>query len=306
MKHIILLSILSASIANASESRTTYHTVQVNNVNIFYREAGPVDRPTVLLLHGFPSSSHMFRDLIPKLATRYHVIAPDFPGFGYSSKPNPKEFEYSFANLAEITDKFLDSQKITKYTVYIQDYGSPVGMRLFMLHPERIEAIISQNGNAYTEGLSPFWAEFLEPYWKEPNPQSEAKVRKLLSFDITKFQYSQGFRKPENVSPDSYTFAQSTLDLPGNDAIQLALFYDYRTNVKLYPEWHAQLRKVQPPLLAVWGKNDPIFSFPGAEAFKRDVPKAEIHALDTGHFALEEDGDLIAQFILNFLGRNVR
>lgn len=306
MKQIILLSILSASLANASESRTTYHTVQVNKVNIFYREAGSSERPTVVLLHGFPSSSHMFRDLIPKLAMRYHVIAPDFPGFGYSSKPSPKEFEYSFAKLAEITDKFLDSQKISKYSIYIQDYGSPVGMRLFMLHPERIEAIISQNGNAYTEGLSPFWAEFLEPYWKERNAQSEAKVRKLLAFDITKFQYSQGFRKPENVSPDSYTFAQATLDLPGNDAIQLELFYDYQTNVKLYPEWHAQLRKVQPPLLAVWGKNDPIFSYPGAEAFKRDVPKAEIHALDTGHFALEEDGDLIAQLILNFLARNVR
>jgi len=302
MKNLFLVTLILA----ASAAATTHQIAKIDNLNIFYREAGSPSNPTVVLLHGFPASSHMYRELIPKLAGKYHVIAPDFPGFGYSSQPSPSEFDYTFANLANLTDRFLDSLHIAKYSIYIQDYGSPVGFRLFLKHPERIQAIISQNGNAYNEGLSPFWAEYLEPYWKERTPANEAKVRKLLTPDLTRFQYTQGYRNPARISPDTWTFDQATLDRPGNDIIQLALFFDYQTNVKQYDEWHAMLRKVQPPILAVWGKNDPIFTFPGAQAFKRDVPKAEIHSLDTGHFALEEDSDQIAQLILNFLGRNVR
>jgi pimeloyl-ACP methyl ester carboxylesterase len=282
-----------------------YRNREAAGVNIFYREAGSPSRPTIVLLHGFPSSSHMYRDLIPKLADRYHVIAPDLPGFGYSSQPNPDEFEYTFAHLADVMDAFLDAIGVAKYSIYVMDYGSPVGFRLFAKHPERIQAIVSQNGNAYEEGLSPFWAEFLEPYWKDRNPGTEEKIRGLLQLEATKFQYTQGFRNPENVNPDSYMFDQMMLDRPGNAEIQLALFYDYQTNVREYPLWHDTLRRVQPPVLAVWGKNDPIFSPAGAEAFRRDVPKAEIHFVDSGHFALEEDLDSIASHMLVFLDSNV-
>jgi pimeloyl-ACP methyl ester carboxylesterase len=282
-----------------------YRNREAAGVNIFYREAGSPSRPTIVLLHGFPSSSHMYRDLIPKLADRYHVIAPDLPGFGYSSQPNPDEFEYTFAHLADVMDAFLDAIGVAKYSIYVMDYGSPVGFRLFAKHPERIQAIVSQNGNAYEEGLSPFWAEFLEPYWKDRNPGTEEKIRGLLQLEATKFQYTQGFRNPENVNPDSYMFDQMMLDRPGNAEIQLALFYDYQTNVREYPLWHDTLRRVKPPVLAVWGKNDPIFSPAGAEAFRRDVPKAEIHFVDSGHFALEEDLDSIASHMLVFLDSNV-
>jgi len=287
-------------------TRVTYHTTQVDGLKIFYREAGPKNAPTVVLLHGFPSSSHMFRELIPRLSDKYHVVAPDYPGFGYSDAPSTDNFAYTFDHLADVVDHFLDQQGITKFSIYIQDYGAPVGFRLATRHPERIQAIITQNGNAYDEGLAPFWAETLYPYWKDPNPTNEAKVRGLLSLDTTKFQYTQGFRNPENVNPDAYTFDQMTLDRPGNDKIQLALFYDYRKNPPLYPAWHKYLREKQPPVLIVWGKNDPIFIYPGAEAFLKDVPNAEIHPLDTGHFALEEEGAQIAQLIRAFLEKNVQ
>lgn len=290
----------------ADTSRVQYRTAQVDGLKIFYREAGPKDAPVVVLLHGFPSSSHMFRELIPRLSDKYHVVAPDYPGFGYSDAPAPEQYAYTFDHLADTVDHFLDQQGITKYSIYIQDYGSPVGFRLATSHPERIPAIITQNGNAYDEGLSPFWAEFLYPYWKDPNPANEAKTRQLLSIDATKLQYLQGFRSPENVSPDSYTFDQRTLDRPGSDKIQLALFYDYRNNPPLYPTWHKYLRDKQPPVLVVWGKNDPIFTVAGAEAFLKDVPKAELHLLDTGHFALEEEGVEIANLMRAFLARNVR
>ena len=283
-----------------------YRNLEVAGVNLFYREAGSPARPAIVLLHGFPSSSHMYRGLIPKLAERYHVIAPDLPGFGYSGQPSPARFEYTFARLADVMDAFLDAVGVGKYSIYVMDYGSPVGFRLFAKHPERIQAIVSQNGNAYEEGLSPFWAEFLEPYWKDRNPETEKKIRGLLQLEATKFQYTQGFRNPENVNPDSYMFDQMMLDRPGNAEIQLALFYDYQTNVKPYPLWHQTLRRVQPPVLAVWGKNDPIFSPAGAEAFRGDVPNAEIHFVDTGHFALEEDLDAIASRLLAFLEKNVR
>jgi pimeloyl-ACP methyl ester carboxylesterase len=248
----------------------------------------------------------MFRNLIPALSDKYHVIAPDYPGFGYSDSPSPEQYAYTFDHLADTVDHFLDQQGITKYSIYIQDYGAPVGFRLATRHPDRVQAIISQNGNAYDEGLAPFWAEFLYPYWKDPNPTTEAKVRQILTPDLTKFQYTQGFRNPDNVSPDSYTFDQITLDRPGNDKIQLALFYDYRKNPPLYPAWHDYLRKYHPPVLAIWGKNDPVFLPAGAEAFAKDDPRTEVHLLDTGHFALEEDGALIAQYIRDFLAKNVK
>jgi len=286
--------------------RVTYHTTQVDALKIFYREAGPKDAPTIVLLHGFPSSSHMFRELIPRLSDKFHVLAPDYPGFGYSDAPSPEQYAYTFDHLADTVDHFLDQKGVAKYSIYIQDYGSPVGFRLATRHPERVQAIITQNGNAYDEGLSPFWAEFLYPYWKDPNPTNEAKVRQLLILDATKLQYLQGFRHADDVSPDSYLFDQAKLDRPGNDRIQLALFYDYRNNPPLYPAWHKYLRDRKPAVLVVWGKNDPVFAPAGAEAFLRDVPNAELRFLDTGHFALEEDGAEIAQIIRAFLAKNIR
>ncbi|MEO8025480.1 MAG: alpha/beta hydrolase [Bryobacteraceae bacterium] len=292
--------------ADGSETAIRYRNQKVEGVNIFYREAGSAARPTVVLLHGFPSSSHMYRDLIPKLAGQYHVIAADMPGFGYSDQPSPDKFAYTFEHLTEVMDQFLDAIGVEKYSIYVMDYGAPVGFRLFVKNPEKIQAIVSQNGNAYEEGLSPFWAEYLKPYWKERSAETEKKIRGLISVESTKFQYTQGFRNPERVNPDSYMFDQATLDRPGNAEIQLALFYDYRNNVAQYPQWHETLRRVQPPVLAVWGKNDPIFSAPGAEAFRRDVPKAEIRFVDTGHFALEEDVDTIARYMLAFLAKAIR
>jgi pimeloyl-ACP methyl ester carboxylesterase len=303
MKHTLLTLLLAAT---ALAGTTTYNTRNVNGVNIFYREAGDPAKPTIVLLHGFPTSSHMFRDLIPQLAPSYHVIAPDFPGFGNTVAP--ANFQYTFANLADLTDAFLTDLKLTRYAIYVQDYGAPVGFRLFMKHPERIAAIVTQNGNAYDEGLAPFWAEYVYPLWKNPSdPAAIAKTRWVLTPEATRFQYTQGFRDPaRNVSPDAWQHAQSILDRPGNDRIQIALFIDYQSNVKLYPSWHAALRKHQPAILAVWGKNDPIFAFPGAEAFRRDVPATEVHAINTGHFALEEEVDTIAPLILNFLNRNLK
>jgi len=291
--------------AIAEPSRVTYHTTQVDGLKIFYREAGPKDAPTVVLLHGFPSSSHMFRELIPRLSDKYHVVAPDYPGYGYSGAPSPEQYVYTFDHLADTVDHFLTQQGIATYSIYIQDYGSPVGFRLATRHPERVQAIITQNGNAYDEGLSSFWAEYLYPYWKDPNPTNEAKVRQLLSLDATKLQYLQGLRNPDHVSPDSFLFDKAMLDRPGNDKIQLALFYDYRNNPPLYPAWHKYLREKKPAVLIVWGKNDPVFDPAGAEAFLKDAPSAELHLLETGHFALEEDGTEIAQLIRAFLAKNV-
>ena len=289
----------------AADTAVTFHTVKVDGLNLFYREAGEPSHPTIVLLHGFPSSSHMYRDLIPKLAAKYHVIAPDYPGFGYSDQPSVTDFAYTFDHLAAVTDDLLNSLKLEQYSLYIQDYGSPVGFRLFVKHPEKISAIVTQNGNAYEAGLSPAWQPFRD-YWADKSPANEAKLRGFLTLETTKFQYSAGFRNPTHVSPDAWTHDQLTLDKPGNPEIQLALFYDYRNNVKQYDSWHAALRKFQPPVLAVWGRNDPFFLPAGASAYTNDVPRAEIHLLDTGHFALEEDGNVIADYILNFLGQNVK
>jgi pimeloyl-ACP methyl ester carboxylesterase len=286
--------------------RVFYRTAKVEGLNLFYREAGPVDAPAVVLLHGFPSSSHMYRNLIPVLATRYHVIAPDYPGFGYSDAPKAEEFEYTFDHLAKIVELFLEQKGIAKYSIYIQDYGSPVGFRLATAHPERVQAIISQNGNAYDEGLSAFWGEYLMPYWKERNAETEGKMRGLLSLEATKMQYLTGVRDAQQVSPDAWQHDQALLDRAGNQEIQLDLFYDYRNNLSLYPVWHEYLRTKQPPVLLAWGKNDQIFIEPGARAFLRDQPEAELHLLDTGHFALEEDAETIGKLMLDFLGRKVK
>jgi len=288
-----------------TNQRTTYHTTKVDGLNLFYREAGSKNAPTIVLLHGFPSSSHMFRNLIPLLADSYHVIAPDYPGFGYSDAPDVKSFEYTFDHVAQVIDHLLTQLAIKHFSMYIQDYGSPVGFRLATKYPERVQAIITQNGNAYEDGLSPFWAENLVPFWSHRDAQTEAKVRQLLTLETTKFQYLTGYRNPENISPDTWTFDQAGLDRPGNAEIQLALFYDYRNNLKLYPAWHQYLREKHPPVLAAWGKNDPIFIPAGAHAFKRDVPNAEVHLLDTGHFALEEDAAEISTLMHQFLAKNV-
>ena len=290
--------------ARAADPAVTHHTTKIAGLNLFYREAGDPARPTIVLLHGFPSSSHMYRDLIPKLAVQYHVIAPDYPGFGLSDQPPVAEFAYTFDHLAAVTDEFLNSLKLAKYSIYIQDYGSPIGFRLFVKHPEKIQAIITQNGNAYEAGLSPAWQPF-RAYWQDKSAENEAKLRGFLTLETTKFQYSAGFRNPAHVSPEAWAHDQRTLDQPGNAEIQLALFYDYQNNVKQYATWHAALRQHTPPVLAVWGKNDPFFLPAGAQAFTQDVPDAEIHLLDTGHFALEEDCGEIAEYILHFLGEKL-
>jgi pimeloyl-ACP methyl ester carboxylesterase len=282
---------------------TTHHYATIQGLEVFYREAGAKDRPTVVLLHGLPSSSPMFRDLIPKLADRYHVIAPDFIGFGYSAQP-ATQFQYTFDHLARIVQELLFGElKLKRFSIYVQDYGAPVGFRIASGNPEAIEAIIVQNGNAYAEGLSAEWAP-LRKLWTERSPETEGPVRQFLTPEATKFQYTYGAKDPAKISPDSYTFDQYFLSRPGNDAVQLDLFYDYASNLALYPEWHAYFRKHQPPTLIVWGKNDPFFTVEGAKAFLRDLPKAELHILEAGHFALEEESDAIAGHINKFLAQN--
>jgi pimeloyl-ACP methyl ester carboxylesterase len=283
-----------------------YRSAKVEGLNLFYREAGPENAPAVVLLHGFPSSSHMFRNLIPLLASRYHVIAPDYPGFGYSDAPAAERFDYTFDHLAKIVDRFLEQKGIERYSIYIQDYGSPIGFRLATAHPERVETIISQNGNAYEEGLSTFWGEYLKPYWNQRNAKTEAKMKGLLSLEATKMQYLTGVRDEEQINPDAWQHDQTLLDRKGNQEIQLDLFYDYRNNLPLYPAWHEYLRSNRPPVLLVWGKNDQIFIEPGARAFLRDQPDSELHLLDTGHFALEEDAETIGRLMADFLGRHVK
>lgn len=272
----------------------------VDGIKVFYREAGANQAHTLVLLHGFPSSSHMFRNLLPQIAERFHVVAPDYPGFGYSESPGIEEFAYTFDHLEEIVEHVLDTLGIKRFSLYVQDYGAPVGFRLAVKHPERIEALISQNGNAYREGLTSFW-DAAWPFWSHRTAETEKPIRALSTPEATIWQYTQGVREQDHISPDAWTFDQLGLDRPGNADIQLALFEDYRTNPPRYPQWQEYIRHYQPPLLAVWGKNDPIFGPSGAEAFKQDLPHSEIHLLDTGHFALEEDGDAIAQHVIRFL-----
>jgi pimeloyl-ACP methyl ester carboxylesterase len=282
---------------------TTYNRVSVKGLEVFYREAGPKDAPTIVLLHGFPSSSHMFRELIPRLADRFHVIAPDYIGFGYSAHPAATEFQYTFDSLTEYVEKLLfDVIGLRKFSIYVQDYGSPVGFRIASRHPKAIEAIVVQNGNAYVEGISPAF-EPLKPFWANRSPETEKPVRALLTPETTRFQYTHGAKNPERISPDSYTFDQLFLDRAGNDAIQLDLFHNYPSNVALYDEWHRYFRDKQPRTLIVWGQNDPFFTVEGAKAFLTDLPNAELHLLNAGHFALEEEGVFIAERIREFLGR---
>jgi pimeloyl-ACP methyl ester carboxylesterase len=281
-----------------------YKRATVDGNRIFYREAGPEGAPTILLLHGFPTSSHMFRNLIPALADRYHVVAPDLPGFGFSDAPNRNQFRYTFENLTKAIDSFIQSIGIERFAIYVFDYGAPVGFRLALARPERITAIISQNGNAYVEGLSQGWNP-IQKYWKEPTPENRAALRAFLKPEATKRQYVHGVQDESQVAPESYELDSALLARPGNDEIQLDLFLDYASNVALYPEFQEYFRIKQPSLLAVWGKNDPFFLPPGAEAFKRDNPNAEVHFYDTGHFALETHHQEIAGAIRDFLDRKV-
>ena len=282
---------------------TTYNRVAVKGLELFYREAGPKDAPAIVLLHGFPSSSHMFRELIPRLADRFRVIAPDYIGFGYSTQPAAPEFKYTFENLTEHVEKLLfEVIGLRKFSIYVQDYGAPVGFRIASRHPEAIDAIIVQNGNAYVEGISAAF-EPLKAFWANRNSETEKPVRALLTAETTRFQYTQGGKNPERISPDSYTHDQHFLDRPGNDAIQLDLFHNYPSNVALYDEWHQYFREKQPRTLIVWGQNDPFFTVHGAKAFLSDLPNAELHLLNAGHFALEEEGVFIAERIREFLGR---
>lgn len=284
---------------------TRFQTVQVDGQKVFYREAGSTTAPNILLLHGFPTSSHMFRNLIPLLADRYHVVAPDLPGFGFSDIPDRKTFRYTFDSLAKTIDNFTQAIGFDRYAIYVFDYGAPVGFRLALAHPERITAIISQNGNAYEEGLSQGWNP-IQKYWKEPTPANRNALRDFLTPESTRSQYVYGVQDANQVAPEAYTLDSALLARPGNDEIQLDLFLDYASNVALYPKFQDFFRTKKPSLLAVWGKNDPFFLPPGAEAFKRDNPNAEVHFYDTGHFALETHYREIADSVREFLGRRLK
>jgi len=278
-----------------------YRTQDVNGLEIFYREAGTRGAPKLLLLHGFPTSSHMFRDLIPRLADRFHIVAPDLPGFGQSAMPTRDRFNYTFDNIAAVIDRFTEIIGFDKFAVYVFDYGAPTGFRLAVAHPERITALISQNGNAYVEGLSDGW-DPIRAYWKDPSQANREALRGFLAPQATQWQYTHGVSDTTRVSPDGYTLDNFYLARPGADEIQLDLFGDYQSNVALYPRFQQYFKTHQPPLLAVWGKNDPFFIPPGAEAYKRDIPKAVVKFFDTGHFALETHSAEIAAAIREFLG----
>jgi pimeloyl-ACP methyl ester carboxylesterase len=289
---------------NPQKAHIHYRTVTAQDVRIFYREAGDPRSPALLLLHGFPSSSHMFRDLIPLLADRYHVVAPDLPGFGFSDGPDREQFQYTFENLAAIVEVFTGIIGLERYALYVFDYGAPVGFRLALKHPERVMALISQNGNAYEEGLSAGWNP-IQKYWKEPTNINRDALRDFLKPAATRFQYLHGVSDETLVAPESYTLDSALLIRPGNDEIQLDLFLDYANNIALYPRFQNYFRMKRPPLLAVWGKNDPFFLPRGAEAFKRDNPNAEVQFYDTGHFALETHVHEIASAMRRFLGRYI-
>jgi pimeloyl-ACP methyl ester carboxylesterase len=287
-------------------TQVAHRTVKVRDLDIFYREAGPKDAPALLLLHGFPTSSHMFRNLIPALAGKYHVVAPDYPGFGHSSMPPREEFAYTFDNLAAVVDEFTQVLGVSKYSLYVQDYGAPIGYRLASGHPERVPAIIVQNGNAYDEGLNnDFWKPIKE-YWQEPaNQVKRNALRAFLNVEATRWQYTHGVPHPELVAPDGWTTDQYLLDRRGNDEIQLDLFLSYGSNPPLYSKWQEYFRQYQPPMLIVWGRNDEIFPAAGAEPYRRDLKTLNCHLLDAGHFALETNGDEIAKLMHEFLAIHV-
>ncbi|MBY0588376.1 alpha/beta hydrolase [bacterium] len=300
------LAFTLSSVGAADLPRTHHKTVKVGDLDIFYREAGPKDAPVVLLLHGFPTSSQMFRNLIPALADNYRVIAPDYPGFGQSSMPTHDKFKYTFDNLADVIEKFTEKLELKEYSLYVQDYGAPIGYRLAVKYPERVSAIVVQNGNAYDEGLdNDFWKP-IKAYWKEPSSIDKREgLRGFTKLDATKWQYTHGVKDTELVSPDAWTTDQYLLDRDGNADIQLDLFLSYGSNPLLYPKWQEYFRKYQPPVLIVWGKNDQIFPPAGAEPYKKDLKTLEFHLLDAGHFALETNGDEIAELIRAFLAKHV-
>jgi len=289
-------------VKNTSEV-TLHKTIKVNDHNIFYREAGDVNKPTILLLHGYPTSSHMFRNLITDLSVQYHVLAPDYPGFGRSDQPLIKDFEYTFDNMATIVEGFLKELKVEKYSIYLMDYGAPIGFRIAAKYPEKVDALIIQNGNAYDEGLKDFWIP-IKKYWNDYTVENGKPLEGFHSPAGLKWQYTHGVQDTLKISPDNWNIDLQHLTRPENNEIQLAMFYDYRTNLPLYPEWQQYFRDHQPPTLIVWGKNDYIFPADGAYPYKKDLKNLEFHLLDTGHFALEEKGDEIANYILKFLKKN--
>ena len=294
----------TAVAAQPTVTDVRYRKAKVQGIDIAYREAGRADRPAVVLLHGFPTSSHMFRELIPLLAKRYHVIAPDYPGYGASAQPALATFDYSFANFANVVDALLEQKKIGRYALYVMDYGAPVGYRLFAKHPERVSGFVIQNGNAYAQGLKTFW-DPLKAYWKSPTKANGDKLRPFFEIEATRWQWTHGVPKDklDLVSPDNWIHDQALLDRPGNKDIQLKMFLSYGTNVTEYPKWQALFRKHQPPALIVWGKGDVIFPADGAHPYERDLKTVEKHILDTGHFALETHLHFIAEKMLAFLDR---
>ena len=302
---------LSTQTAKRPESRpevaipvTSTHKVDADGVQVFYRAAGDPGAPVVLLLHGFPASSFMFRELIPRLADRYRVIAPDLPGFGFTEMPAERKYTYSFAALAVTLQAFTEALGLNRYAMYVFDYGAPAGLRLAMAHPERVSAIVSQNGNAYEEGLSDAWGP-IRKYWSEPTAENRDVIRQnVLTLEGTRWQYTHGVANPASVPPESYTLDMALMERPGNKEIQLDLFLDYASNVKLYPKFQEYFRKSKPPLLAIWGKNDPFFIPPGAEAYRRDLPNARVQFLDTGHFATETHVVEIAAAMREFFAEN--
>lgn len=276
-----------------------YREANLSSVKMFYREAGDPSDPTILLLHGFPTSSHMFRNLIPLLSVFLHVVAPDYPGFGYTTSPPVDKFDYTFDNLAATVEELIQKLELKNYYIYIMDYGAPVGLRLLKAHPERILGMVVQNGNAYEEGLTPFW-DPIRKYWANKTTENETPLLSLFTLETTRSQYVTGVKDITRIPPENWSLDYYFLSQPGHTEIQLALFYDYQTNLKLYPSFHALFRKYQFPTLITWGKNDIIFGVPGAKAFLRDLPKAELHLLDGGHFVLEDHVDEVAQYILKF------
>jgi len=293
----------TASMSNAQKAQVHYRFEQVGSVKVFYREAGDPASPTILLLHGFAASSFMYRDLIPALSDRYHVVAPDLPSFGLTESPERESYAYTFANITETIDRLTEQLELDRYALMVHDYGAPVGWRLALAHPERITALVSQNGNAYEEGLAKGWDD-IKKYWQSPTAPNREALHDFPTAASIKWQYLEGVGDPSSVSPDGYLLEGMRVERPGNAEIQLDLLLDYASNVRMYPQFQAYFRKEQPPLLAVWGKNDPYFLPAGAEAWKRDIPEAEVRFFDTGHFALETHANEIIPGILGFLEKN--
>lgn len=301
--YIVAFVLITTAIFAGFGQTTTYNTEKVDGLDIFYREAGSKDKPTLVLLHGYPTSSFMFRNLMEDLSSEYHLIAPDYPGYGRSSQPAMADFDYTFDNMANVVEKFIDQKGIKKYSLYVMDYGAPIGYRIFAKQPNQVQALIIQNGNAYEEGLGePFDA--LINHWKHNNQETRKALEAFHSLEGMKWQYVTGVEDPSKISPDNWHIDYQHIQRPGNNEIQLAMFYDYQNNVKRYPEWQKKFREHQPPTLIVWGENDPIFPGKGAAPYKRDLKNVETHLLNTGHFALEEKCDEIANYISKFLKKN--